>query len=574
MATELRPGAPVPRARTVASACDACKRRKLKCSGEQPCQRCNAGTVMPLDYIRHLESRVADLEAQLAGSAPRSNQQAVASVDLSEANLQANASQTLPDAVDTLIGPRDDFLSSFDGSETYHGAFASLNVLRILRDKCDSLANIMAPLSSGRVLAEAFAKEAGPSPVEQVTSLAAELPELAECQRLCHVAIEEALPCHECIDREAFFARLIQATVAIPVSCTAVADMKHRWGFYQSSIQMLQLDDLCSLDILRAIIYQVLLLSANCMLSKAYTRLSIGVATALRIGLHVSGPSLDAGIQLPAEQMFRRRQVFSVLYAIDTYLASTLGVPKLFHQVDTDQILPLRDESLHDHGISFVRQNPHTPEAETLVVCRILVIMAEIHKLRDPFGKSIALNGTGRTYKLTSQDVASLDAQLTEWYNSLPPVKEIPPVRRALHAQLAIRHTYAITQMALHRPFLHHLTRKADDQSFCMEGYAYGSQCITAAMQTVWLLQRLDDQGLLHESIWFYISSLAFAASSLIFFVLGSPYSTTVRDATQAAFKAHGLLEKLAQKNETAKRCFESIDFLMARANLDVHEQR
>ncbi|RKL41549.1 hypothetical protein BFJ72_g5441 [Fusarium proliferatum] len=376
----------------------------------------------------------------------------------------------------------------------------------------------MAPLSSGRVLAEAFAKETAPSPIEQVTSLATELPELAECQRLCYVAIEEALPCHECIDRKAFFARLIQvhmkpqeeldpsdrAFLALVFALLGFAKRydadNHRtmkaysnqdtitqgWEFYQSSIQMLQLDDLCSLDILRAIIYQVLFLAANCMLSKAYTRLSIGVATALRIGLHVSGPSLDAGIQLPAERMFRRRQVFSVLYALDTYLASTLGVPKLFHQVDTDQILPLRDENLHDHGISFVRQNPHTPEAETLVICRILVIMAEIHKRRDPFGKSIALNGTGRTYKLTSQDVASLDAQLTEWYNGLPPVDEIPPVRRALHAQLAIRHTYAITQMALHRPFLHHLTRKADDQSFCMEGYAYGSQCITAAMQTVW----------------------------------------------------------------------------------------
>lgn len=132
---------------------------------------------------------------------------------LLEANPQAGASQTPPDAVDTLVGPGDDLLSSFDGSETYHGAFASLNVLRIVRDKCDSLANIMAPLSSGRVLAEAFAKETAPSPIEQVTSLATELPELAECQRLCYVAIEEALPCHECIDREAFFAQLTQVHV-------------------------------------------------------------------------------------------------------------------------------------------------------------------------------------------------------------------------------------------------------------------------------------------------------------------------------------------------------------------------
>ncbi|KAF5699258.1 C6 transcription factor (Mut3) [Fusarium mundagurra] len=404
----------------------------------------------------------------------------------------------------------------------------------------------MAPLSSGEILAETFSKDGAPFSSEQAMPLPAELPDLAECQRLCYIAIEEALPCHECIDREAFFAELIRvhakpreeldpndrAFLALVFALLGFAKrydadnhstteaysnhdtIKQAWRLYESSLQMLQLDDLCSLDILRAIIYQVLFLASSCMLSKAYTRLSIGVATALRI--------------------------------------------------DTDQILPLRDENLADHGISFVRQNPHTPEAETLVICSILLIMAEIHTHRNPLGKGMALNSNSRTYTLTSQDVASLDAQLTEWYNSLPTVGEIPPVKRALHAQLAIRHTYAITQMALHRPFLHHLTRKANDHSFCMEGYAYGSQCITAAMQTVWLLQRLDDQGLLHESIWFYISSLAFAASSLMFFVLGSPYSTTVRDATQAAFKAHGLLEKLGRRNETAQRCFESIDFLMA----------
>jgi hypothetical protein len=46
-----------------------------------------------------------------------------------------------------------------------------------------------------------------------------------------------------------------------------------------------------------------------------------------------------------------------------------------------------------------------------------------------------------------------------------------------------------------------------------------------------------------------------------------------VRDATQAAFTAHSLLQKLALKNETAQRCFESIDFLMGQANLGMNEQ-
>ncbi|KAF5583108.1 DNA binding domain-containing protein [Fusarium pseudocircinatum] len=511
MATEPRTIRSVPR---VVSACDSCKRRKLKCSGEQPCQRCYAGNVIctygstsarikPLDYIRHLESRVADLEAQLAGPTPRNKEPAAISVGLPDESRQAGSSQTSQGAlgaIDTLIGPMDDLLSSFDGSETYHGAFASLNVLRIVRDKCDNLANIITPLSSGSILAEAFSKGTAPSRSEQVMPLVADLPDLAECQRLCYIAIEEALPCHECIDREDFFAQLVKvhakpregldpsdrAFLALVFALLGFA--KHFDAENDSTTEAYSNREatLQGLDILRAIVYQVLFLASSCMLSKAYTRLSIGVATALRIGLHVSGPSLGPGLQLPAEQMFRRRQVFSMLYAIDTYIASTLGVPKLFHQVDTDQILPLRDESLKDRGISFARQNPHTPEAESLIGCRILVILGEIHTRRNPFGKGMVLNNNSKTYKLTSQEVASVNAQLTECYESLPPVDQVPPVKRALHAQLAIRHAYAITLMALYRPFLQHLTRKAGDHGFCMEGYAYGSQCITAAMQTIW----------------------------------------------------------------------------------------
>ncbi|KAF5981686.1 hypothetical protein FBULB1_4624 [Fusarium bulbicola] len=358
----------------------------------------------------------------------------------------------------------------------------------------------MAPLSSGQILAEAFSKDTAPLPSEQMMSLVTDLPDLAECQRLCYIAIEEALPCHECIDRETFFAQLVRvhdkpreeldpSDRAFLALAFALLGFAKRYGADdQSTTEAHSNRDaiLQGLDILRAIIYQVLFLASSCMLSKAYTRLSMGVATALRIGLHVSGPSLGPGLQLPAEHMFRRRQVFSLLYAIDTYIASTLGVPKLFNQVDPDQILPLRDENLKDRGISFARQNPHTPEAEALVGCQILVILGEIHTRRNPFGKGMARNSNSRTYKLTSQDVTSLNAQLTEWYNSLPPVDQVPPVKRALHAQLAIRHTYAATQIALHRPFLHHLTRKAGDHGFCMEGYAYGSQCITAAMQTIW----------------------------------------------------------------------------------------
>lgn len=151
---------------------------------------------------------MAELEAQLTSSAVSSTD---GFVGYSNRNSENQSGDELPGthfAIDTFIRPDHNLLLSVNGSETYYGRFASLNILRIVRDKCDNLANILAPLSSGRILAEAFVKDNVPSLIEQEKPLPAGLPELAESRRLCYVAIEEALPCHECIDRDTFFTRL------------------------------------------------------------------------------------------------------------------------------------------------------------------------------------------------------------------------------------------------------------------------------------------------------------------------------------------------------------------------------
>lgn len=60
----------------VTSACDACKRRKVKCTGTQPCDRCissgvsctfgsSAGRSSAVSYTRHLEEKIAELQALL-----------------------------------------------------------------------------------------------------------------------------------------------------------------------------------------------------------------------------------------------------------------------------------------------------------------------------------------------------------------------------------------------------------------------------------------------------------------------------------------------------------------------------
>lgn len=71
------------------------------------------------------------------------------------------------------------------------------------------------------------------------------------------------------------------------------------------------------------------------MLSQAHTRLSIGASWALQMGLHVKNPACGTQ-EVDADFAFRRRQVFAVLYAMDTYVSSFLGLPKLLSHADAD----------------------------------------------------------------------------------------------------------------------------------------------------------------------------------------------------------------------------------------------
>jgi hypothetical protein len=234
------------------------------------------------------------------------------------------------------------------------------------------------------------------------------------------------------------------------------------------------------------------------MVSKAYAHLCSGTAAALRMGLHISSLHNQNGVS--EEALFRRRQVFSVsrnsseasfrltqrqvLYAMDTYIASVLGMPKLLRDADVEQLLPLRKNDILDQGRSWMQQNLQTPEAETLLHLGILRVMAKINMGRYPTNK-VQLNNSEKDVA-TAQDVAMFEAEMLAWHQALPEAHAVSQDFRALKAHLVMRHTYALTEMVLYRPFLHHLHRSRQDPDFSIFGFTCASRCVGAAMQAVW----------------------------------------------------------------------------------------
>lgn len=318
-----------------------------------------------------------------------------------------------------------------------------------------------------------------------------------------------------------------------------------------------------NLDAIRAVICHVRYLSSMSMISKAYSHICIGISTALRMGLHVTGQQMR--LSFSAEELFHRRKVFATLNMMDIYLSSLLGMPNILKDADVEQTLSLAEEDLHDVGASFIGQNPTSPLAETIQCQKINLIIANILEARYKMGRRAEQLSLEReeAYVEGYDMVAAREMELEEWHNSLPALHEDPSDKRALQAQLTLRLWHSLTQIILYRPFLHYLARNSQDPKFNIRGYEYASACVRAAMQAVWVVDAINTNDLLHEGYWLNMYMLGYAASVLTYFVSSSVHRATLEESTASAIKAKNLLELLAKYNLSARRCYYSLSTVL-----------
>ena len=159
--------------------------------------------------------------------------------------------------------------------------------------------------------------------------------------------------------------------------------------------------------------------------------------------------------------------------------------------------------------------------------------------------------------------VAKREAELKEWHDALPVLPDTRTDLRAVQGQLTLRLYCAMAQLVLYRPFVHHLSRRNSDPDFNLRGYEWGSACVKAAMQAIWLSERYQAYELFHEARWHMIYALCFSATVLTYFVTLSTQTATVKESATAALNARRMLGDLGQYNMVARRCYSALNGLM-----------
>ena len=187
--------------------------------------------------------------------------------------------------------------------------------------------------------------------------------------------------------------------------------------------------------------------------------------------------------------------------------------------------------------------------------------------------------------------ITEVENDLTKWFTELPasePHQHYPSnyIRfvsersfREIHVltisrtQLLLRMAYAHVQMVLYRPFLHHINRMNPTITADLRSFACASACVKAAMQVIWLVEQLDNQGLLTGSYWLTVYMTFFASIILVMFALGNTRDPTVMDSLNAAAKGQIILRRLSCNSHVAAGCATKIQVRLSIRNYEISKK-
>lgn len=327
-------------------------------------------------------------------------------------------------------------------------------------------------------------------------------------------------------------------------------------GYYYASCAALNITDSNDLDSIRAMICQTRYLASAEMLTKAYARISAAMAQGLRMGLHVASSNPSLKEKFSNEELFQRRRVFASVNMYETFVSSVVGIPRTTRTADATQTVGLY---LAEDGRSFVDHRPDSPIAETATLEKLCIIAGEIMEDRHPLNPG-QIETTDEPWEAASDMVSVRETELDRWHSNLPTLlPDIPSNQRAIKAQLTIRMWYALVQLVLYRSFVHHLSRDRRDPRFDAQGYEWGSACVKAAMQGIWVIDTGRQYDNFNEAHFGQVYTLCFAAAVLIHFVTSSPQEqTTIQESAASALKAVDMLGIMGKHNLVARRLYDS----------------
>lgn len=562
----------------VTRACDLCKSKKSKCSGDQPCQTCNRRGLICQYKAAYFRGRPP---------LPRQHTETTSneSIHAEPAEQRADVASFSPANLDVIqYAPIEENLPSGRGSPSldvagqYSDPTSGLSFLhrawrRISNNGNNGQALGGQPIPNGY---DQLLNCAGDKPF--LRSREVEKPSLSKGRSLLELYFEVCIATYRILHRpsvEAWCTTILtgvgpstaseevgNAKAAVVYSVLAIASFHEEKArgdeaaspLYSNGHQS-QADQLFAeasrlteeekgfptLESAQSRLVQVLYLLMSSRFNQAWYTFGHALQIISALGLHrrekrKTSPA-QGGFDYIAEQC--KRRTFWVAYTLDKYLGTVFGRPQHYHDSDIDQKFPdaVNDEDMFKSG----------PRARNTEDCHIdsLISHARLAQIAEKISREVySIKDVPDNVRLAASH--HLGAELRSWKASLPPLlgainprSLIPSFRRQA---TALKLSYCHAVMLAHRPFLLKNNFQNDEhlQALAEESIA---ECITAAQTVLEAVDSMAQEGRLFHAFW-WTHYVCFCALVIV-------YVWTIQESN-----SHGFISaERRQLLDMAERC-------------------
>lgn len=576
----------------VTRACDICKSKKSKCSGEQPCDTCNRrgllcqyeaiylrGKAPPPRRIESLDHTAALYPHTILNSIdapPEPDASSLAplpSIAPRPGDSPVEAAQDIPSRGSPGLEVAGQYSDPTSGLSFLHRAWR-----RISNNENSQVMNgQLASVEYNQLL-----QCAGDKPFQETGQV--RIPSLGKSREMFTVYFDVCIATYRLIHRptvESWLEKVThnvqfnrhlsfglgRAKAAVVLAVLAVASLheeKTRGNSGFSPVNEVTMhspsDELFSeaarltqtetgipkLESAQSRLIQVLYLLQSSRFNQAWYTFGQSLQIISALGLHRRDDRKRAPTPQKRDYIDEqcRKRTFWVAYILDKYLSVVLGRPQHYHDDDIDQDLP---DAVNDEDMTSSGPRPNNTED-----CHLdaLVFHAKYAQIAARISREVySIKPVPDHVRLAASH--RLAAELRQWRASLPPFlgainpsSLIPTFRRQA---TALKLSYCHAVMLAHRPFLlTNLTRNNEGmRSLAREGRA---ECISAAQSALETVDRMAREGRLFHAFW-WTHYVCFCALVVVYVwaIQESNNSSTMEESSAILEQAERCLQHLAQ---------------------------
>lgn len=594
----------------VTRACDICKSKKSKCSGDQPCVTCrrrgricrynavySRGKATPPRRVEqeglpnspslvHLRSQSADgpsgVVSEISGALENQlpHDEALAMLQSISEELNEQRVQNVPSGrASPGLEVAGQFLDPTSGLSFLHRAWR-----RISNDENSQVivGRIGAPVEDDQLLAcagDKLLRNPGHRP---------NLPSLIRGRRLLELYFDVCIATYRILHRpsvEEWCAAVLDdeqsdrgqvsgvgnARAAVVLAVLAIASFHEEKAngddnpsietngsapqadelFHEATRLSDEERGLPRLESAQSRLIQVLYLLMSSRFNQAWYTFGHALQIISALGLHrkdARKSTLPESRDYIQEQC--KRRTFWVAYTLDKYLGAVFGRPRHYHDDDIDQNFPdsINDEDMLHSGV--------LADGAVDYDCHIdsLIWQAKLAQIAEKISREVySIKAVPDHVRLAASH--RLGKELHQWKASLPPLLGSVNPSSLIHSfrrqAIALRLSYCHAVMLAHRPFLLNNTfrNNGDMRTLATESLA---ECISAAQSVLEMVDRMAREGRMFHAFW-WTHYVCFCALVIVYVwvIQDSSGVPTITERHKLIDEAERCLSHLAQATAT-----------------------